>query len=45
VRHLLHQMESPWQQPLPLAAMPAGLAAIAVPARDLSQYNRLLAGA
>lgn len=45
VRHLLHQMESPWQQPLPLAAMPSGLAAVAVPARDLSQYNRLLAGA
>ncbi len=45
VRHLLHQMESPWQQPLPLLAMPLGLAAFAVPARDLSQYNRLLVGA
>jgi transposase len=45
VCHLLHQMEQPWQQPLPLLAVPAGLAAIAVPARDLSQYNRLLAGA
>ena len=44
VRHLLHQTESPWQQPLPLAALPLGLAAFAVPARDLSQYNRLLAG-
>jgi transposase len=44
VRHLLHQMENPWQQPLPLLAVPACLAAFAVPARDLSQYNRLLAG-
>jgi len=45
VRHLLHQMENSWQQPLPLAALPSSLAAFAVPARDLSQYNRLLAGA
>ena len=45
VRHLLHQMENPWQPTLPLVAMPLGLAAFAVPARDLSQYNRLLAGA
>jgi hypothetical protein len=45
IRHLLHQMENPWQQPLPLLAVPAGLAVFAVPARDLSQYNRLLAGA
>jgi transposase len=45
VRHLLHQTEHPWQQPLPLAALPAGLAAFAVPARDLSEYNRLLVGA
>jgi hypothetical protein len=45
IRHLLHQMEHPWQQPLPLPAVPAGLAAFAVSARDLSQYNRLLAGA
>jgi len=35
-------MDRPWQQPLPLAALPAGLAAFSVPARDLSQYNRLL---
>ena len=45
VRHLLHQMEHPWQQPLPLVALPASLAAYQPPARDLSQYNRLLAGA
>lgn len=45
VRHLLHQMQNPWQQPLPLAALSPGLAAFAVPARDLSQYNRLLVGA
>jgi transposase len=45
VQHLLHQMEKPWQQPLPLASLPQDLASIAVPARDLSQYNRLLAGA
>lgn len=43
VSHLLHQMENPWQQPLPLAALPPALAAFAAPARDLSQYNRLLA--
>jgi hypothetical protein len=38
-------MESPWQQPLPLLATPLGLSAFEVPARDLSQYNRLLVGA
>ena len=45
VRHLLHQMENPWQQPLPLVALSPGLAAFAVSPRDLSQYNRLLVGA
>ena len=44
VRHLLHQIANPWQQPLPLAALPPALAAFAAPTRDLSQYNRLLAG-
>jgi hypothetical protein len=45
VRHLLHQTEKSWQQPLPLLAVPPGLAAFEVPPRDLSQYNRLLIGA
>jgi transposase len=45
VRHLLHQIDKPWQQPLPIPLLPAGLAAFAVPARDLVQYNRLLARA
>jgi len=44
IRHFLHQMESPWQEPLPLTVLPPSLAAFAAPARDLSQYNRLLAG-
>lgn len=44
VSHLLHQIANPWQQPLPLAALPPALAVFAAPARDLSQYNRLLAG-
>lgn len=43
VRHLLHQTESSWQQPLPLAALPPALAVFAAPVRDLTQYNRLLA--
>ena len=43
VRHLLHQIANPWQQPLPLAALPPGLAVFAAPVRDLVQYNRLLA--
>jgi transposase len=41
VRHLLHRMETTWQPPLPLDAVPLGLT-LTVPARDLSQYNQLL---
>ena len=44
VRHLLHRMETTWQPPLPLDAVPRGLA-LTVPARDLSQYNLLLSKA
>ena len=42
VRHLLHQMETTWQPPLPLDTVPLELA-LKVPVRDVSQYNRLLA--
>lgn len=41
VRHLLHQMETTWQPPLPLDAVPLELN-LKVPVRDLSQYNLLL---
>jgi len=41
VRHLLHQMETTWQPPLPLDAVPQELN-LKVPVRDLSQYNLLL---
>jgi len=41
VRHLLHQMETTWQPPLPLDALPQELS-LKVPVRDLSQYNLLL---
>ena len=42
VRHLLHQMESTWQPPLPLDPATLGLNAVQVPVRDPVQYNRLL---
>jgi hypothetical protein len=41
VRHLLHQMETTWQPPLPLDTVPRELS-LKVPVRDLSQYNLLL---
>lgn len=41
VRHLLHRMETTWQPPLPLEAVPLELN-LKVPVRDLSQYNLLL---
>jgi len=41
VRHLLHQMETTWQPPLPLDALPLELN-LKIPVRDLSQYNLLL---
>jgi hypothetical protein len=42
LRHLLHQMESTWQPPLPLDLASLGVAAPKVPLADPSQYNRLL---
>ena len=42
IRHLLHQMESTWQPPLPLDLASLGLPAPRVPLADPSQYNRLL---
>ena len=44
VRHLLHRMETTWQPPLPLDALPHELS-LKVPVRDLSQYNLLLSRA
>ena len=44
VRHLLHQMETTWQPPLPLDTVPLELS-LRVPVRDLSQYNLLLSRA
>ncbi len=44
VRHLLHQMETTWQPPLPLDTVPLELN-LKVPLRDLSQYNLLLSRA
>jgi hypothetical protein len=42
VRHLLHQMENPWQAPLPLDLASLGMVSPTVPVADPSQYNRLL---
>ena len=42
VRHLLHQMENPWQPPLPLDLASLGIVSPTVPVADPSQYNRLL---